>query len=97
MQGYSLIKFNNVFYHYHKIRSTMHLNGTFLFLTYEADFHPRLRTLSLFVVYFDQRTGAPHAVCWLKSIFNFSHQCKKYIPYIKMLLQLDTCKTVAFL
>ena len=22
------------------------------------------------VVYFDQGTGAPHAVCWLKSIFN---------------------------
>ena len=26
-------------------------------------------TAQLFVVYFDQRTGAPHAVCWLKSIF----------------------------
>ena len=24
----------------------------------------------VFVVYFDQRTGAPHAVCWSKSIFN---------------------------
>ena len=26
--------------------------------------------IDLSVVYFDQRTGAPHAVCWSKSISN---------------------------
>ena len=30
----------------------------------------------LFVVYFDQQTGAPHIICWSKSIFSITMETK---------------------